>query len=84
MLFIRIIGMGDMRLFIKRNSGAARRPIGGSPSPEFWHSHDFRFGRAGFPAHGQAVKLKGGCLHHDNGLLGAGRLYAGDTAASRS
>ena len=29
----------------------------------------------GFRINGKAVKLKGGCLHHDNGLLGAVSLY---------
>ena len=29
----------------------------------------------GFRINGKTVKLKGGCLHHDNGLLGAVSLY---------
>lgn len=29
----------------------------------------------GFQINGKTVKLKGGCLHHDNGLLGSASLY---------
>jgi len=29
----------------------------------------------GFCLNGRAVKLKGGCLHHDNGILGAASFY---------
>ena len=31
--------------------------------------------RHGLRINGKSVKLKGGCLHHDNGMLGAVSLY---------
>lgn len=31
--------------------------------------------RNGFVLNGRTVKLKGGCLHHDNGILGAASFY---------
>lgn len=34
--------------------------------------------RNGFVLNGRTVKLRGGCLHHDNGILGAAAFYDAD------
>ena len=38
----------------------------------------------GFTLNGETVKLHGGCVHHDNGLLGAAAFPAPRSAGSRS
>ena len=49
-----------------------------------WHEESFGIrtiavdAKRGFRLNGKPIKLKGGCVHHDNGLLGAVSLYAAE------
>lgn len=60
-----------------------RRPTDQAESMEVLDSTETLFGirtisvdaKNGFLLNGRSLKLKGGCIHHDNGILGAASLY---------
>lgn len=60
-----------------------RRPTDQSEDMEVLDSAETLFGirtisvdaKNGFMLNGRSLKLKGGCIHHDNGILGAVSLY---------
>lgn len=60
-----------------------RRPTDQAEGMEILDSEETLFGirtisvdaKNGFMLNGRSLKLKGGCIHHDNGILGAASLY---------
>lgn len=62
---------------------ADRRPTDQAEGMEILDSEETLFGirtisvdaKNGFMLNGRSLKLKGGCIHHDNGILGAVSLY---------
>lgn len=60
-----------------------RRPTDQAEGMEILDSGEVLFGirtismdaKNGFMLNGRSIKLKGGCIHHDNGILGAASFY---------
>lgn len=60
-----------------------RRPADGEDGMEILDGAETLFGirtisvdaKNGFRLNGRSLKLKGGCIHHDNGILGAASFY---------